>query len=126
MTDEHTNQSVHHGSVENDHTKTHSGGNPIAVFSYLWILIIIPFLTDSKHDPFVKFHLKQGLALLIFDVIGWIVAALIGWIPVIGWLITSIWSIASIILIIIGIINVLQGKEKDLPLIGHYAHSFNF
>lgn len=102
------------------------GGNVMAIFAYLWILIIIPFLTDAKDDPFVKYHLKQGLALIIFDIIGWAVAVGIGWFPVIGWIIVWLWWLVSIILVIMGIVNVLNGQEKELPWIGHYAKSFTF
>ena len=98
----------------------------MAIFAYLWILIVIPFLTDAKNDPFVKYHLKQGLALLLFDVIGWAVAVGIGWFPVIGWLIVWLWWLASIILVIVGIMNVLGGQEKELPWIGQYGSKFNF
>jgi len=59
----------------------------MASLAYLWILIIIPFFTDAKDNPFVKYHLKQGLVLIIFEVVGWVVAIAIGWIPFIGWLI---------------------------------------
>jgi uncharacterized membrane protein len=103
--------------------KKHNG---MAVFAYLWVLIIIPFLTEEKKDPFVKFHLKQGLALIIFEVVGWFIAALIGWFPIIGWLIVWLWWLASIVLVIIGIMNALNGNEKELPLIGQYAKHFNF
>src|SRR5579864_7796786 len=94
--------------------------NVMAVFAYLWILIIIPFLTDAKNDSFVKFHLKQGLALIIFEVIGWVLDWFLIFIPVIGWLIMMLWWLFSIILIILGIVNVLNGQEKELPLIGRY------
>jgi uncharacterized membrane protein len=108
--------------MPNEHTKK----NPMAIFAYLWILIVIPFLTDSKEDPFVKYHLKQGLTLLIFDVLGWIVAMVIGWIPFIGWLIVALWWLTSLVFVIIGIMNVLNGVEKELPFIGHYGKSFKF
>ena len=97
----------------------------MAVFSYLWILILIPFLTDAKNDPLVKFHLKQGLTLIIFDVIGWALGMVIGWLPVIGWLVVWLWGMASIVFAIIGIMNVLGGHEKELPFIGSYAKNFN-
>ena len=100
--------------------------NAIAIFAYLWILIVIPFLTDSKNDPFVKYHLKQGLALLIFDIVGWVVAMFIGWLPIIGWLIVLLWWLASLVFVIMGIMNVLAGQEKELPLIGQYAKHFSF
>lgn len=106
----------------------HNGGNKnlMAVFAYLWILIIIPFLTDTKNDPFVKYHLKQGLALIIFDVIGWFAGFILVWIPILGWLIMWLWWLASFVLAIVGIVNVLNGQEKELPLIGQYGKRFSF
>ena len=102
------------------------GGNIMAVFAYLWILIIIPFLTDAKDDAFVKYHLKQGLALIIFELIGWVAGWFLIFIPVLGWFIMWLWWIAELILVIIGIVNVLNGKEKELPFIGHYGANFKF
>jgi uncharacterized membrane protein len=107
----------HHDGVS--HPKK---GNAIAVFAYLWILIIIPFLTDAKSDPFVKYHLKQGLALILLELVGWVIS----WFPFVGWFVGWIISLVALVLAIIGIINVLNGQEKELPLIGHYAKNFNF
>lgn len=117
---------IHQGTVEHDSSKARAHGSLIAIFAYLGILIIIPFLTDSQKDPFVKFHLKQGVTLLIFDAIGWIVGIAIGWIPFFGGLITSLWAIFSIVFVIVGVLNVLNGQEKELPLIGKYAHLLKF
>lgn len=103
--------------------KTHNG---MAVFAYLWVLILIPFLTEAKNDPFVKFHLRQGLALIIFEVLTWFVGMFIGGLPVIGWLVTSILWLATIVFVIIGIMNAMNDREKELPLIGQYAKHFNF
>ena len=115
---------VHHAHAESVVEKKH--GNIMAVFAYLWILIIIPFLTEAKSDPFVKYHLKQGLALLIFEIIGWVATFILGWIPIIGWLIIWLWWLVSLVLVLVGIMNVVNGHEKELPLIGHYAHNFRF
>jgi uncharacterized membrane protein len=114
-----------HPSAEH-HEAAHQDKNLMAVFSYLWVLIIIPFLTDAKEDPFVKYHLKQGLVLIIFEAVGWFLGLVLVWIPVIGWLIVWLWWLASFVLIIIGIINVVNGEEKELPYIGQYAKRFTF
>jgi uncharacterized membrane protein len=111
-----TNQhggSEHNAAQAAEHKKS---GNAMAIFAYLWILIIIPFLTDGKNDPFVKYHLKQGLTLIIFEIIGWVVAMLIVW----------LFWLATLVLAIIGIMNVLNMQEKELPWIGRYAKSFKF
>lgn len=93
--------------------------NPIAILSYISILVLIPLLIE-KEDKFVRFHVRQGLVLLICEAITW----LITWFPVIGWFIGSFAVIIWIILSILGIINVLTGKESPLPIIGKYAEKF--
>lgn len=90
----------------------------MALLCYLGILVIIPLITDAKNDPFVKYHIKQGLVLLIASVISWVV----GMIPVLGWfLLGPILGLFCLVLAIIGIVNAISGKEKPLPLIGHYS-----
>ena len=90
----------------------------MAVLCYLGILVVIPLLTEAKNDPFVKFHIKQGLVLLITSVI----VGAVSMVPLIGWFILGpILGLACFILAIIGIVNAVGGHEKALPLIGQYA-----
>ena len=111
-----------HAGAEHAAHPVEKKGNIMAVFAYLGILIIIPFLTEAKNDPFVKYHTKQGLTLVILEVISWFV----GVIPFIGWMVGWILWLVTIVLANIGIINVMNGQEKELPLIGHYAKNFSF
>ena len=83
-----------------------------ALLAYLGILCLVPLLA-KKDSSFAQFHAKQGLVLLI----GWVVS----WIPVFGWI---IW-VGVVILSIIGILNVLSGEMKPLPLIGDAAKKLN-
>jgi len=93
--------------------------NPVAVLSYLSILVLIPWFM-AKNDKFVMFHVRQGLTLFIAEIITWA----IGFIPVIGWTIAVIGWIVWASFSVLGIINVLQGKEKELPFIGQYAKNW--
>lgn len=93
----------------------------MAVVAY--IVFFIPLLTDAKNDPFVKYHVKQGLVLFICAVGVWLVASVI---PILGILIAPILNIAILVLLIMGIINAVNGVEKPLPLIGYLAESFKF
>jgi uncharacterized membrane protein len=98
-----------------------SKGNIIAIFSYIGILVIIPLFTQHKDDPFVKFHIKQGLVLLIAVVIG----TAISMVPIIGWLLAPLIFLFNLILAIMGIINVLSNKQNQLPVIGKFADKIN-
>lgn len=88
----------------------------MGILSYIGVLCLIPLLT-KKDDEFVFFHAKQGLVLFIAEVLAAFVAA----IPLLGWIIAPIASLVWIVLSIIGIINVLGDKTKELPLLGKYA-----
>src|SRR5665213_2505647 len=82
-----------------------------AVLAYLGILFIIPLLM-AKNSPFAKFHTNQGFILFLC----WVGIGLIGWIPIIGWLIGLFGSLALLVFTVMGIINALQGKMVRLPL----------
>lgn len=92
----------------------------MAIVAY--IIFFIPLLTDSKNDPFVKYHVKQGLVLFIF----YIIASVCGYIPFIGWIISAILSVLALIFLIIGIVNAVNGKQEPLPVIGKFAENFTF
>ncbi len=93
--------------------------NPLAILSYLGILVLIPLLLE-KSDDFVRFHAKQGLALLLAEVI----TIMIMWIPILGQIISFLAGILWLVLCIMGIINVLSGKREPLPIIGKFADKF--
>ena len=94
----------------------------MAILAYLGILVVVPLVSDAKNDPFVKFHAKQGLVLLICEIAAWVVMI----IPFLGLLIGWLLWIGSIVLVIMGIMNVVSGKMQELPIVGSYASKFNF
>lgn len=91
----------------------------MAVVAYL--IFFVPLLTEAKDDPFVKFHVKQGLVLFL----AWIVLTIFSVVPVIGWFLGPILSLGLLILMVIGILNAVNGETKELPLIGQYASKIN-
>lgn len=91
----------------------------MAVVAYL--LFFIPLLTEAKDDPFVRFHVKQGLILLIAELIAMAVSR----VPVLGWF-SGLLGLGTFFLLIIGILNALKGEEKPLPIVGQFAEKFNF
>jgi uncharacterized membrane protein len=94
----------------------------MAIISYLGLLVLIPLLTEAKNDPFVKFHIKQGLIVLI----GLVLASFIMAIPVLGWFLGPLLWLVSIVLMVIGIMNAANGKQVELPVVGKFASNFHF
>ena len=103
-------------------------GKSIAWLSYLGILILIPLLVQ-KDNPYTKFHIKQGLILLIISIGWWFIFLLLIFIPflrTIVYFLSYVVSLFVFVLMIIGIVNSLQGKTDCLPLIGKYGEKMNF
>ena len=85
----------------------------MAVLAY--ILFFIPLLA-AKDSKFARFHTNQGLVLFL----GGIIASVVAVIPVIGWIIAPIAGLVITVLAVIGIINALNGRAKELPVIGKF------
>lgn len=101
------------------------------LFAFLCYLIsiigvLIVLATKNERGEFSIYHAKQGMTLFIAAIIAWIVAAILGFIPIMGLIIGWILWIAILALWIIGMVNALNGKEVPLPLIGQYGGKFNF
>jgi uncharacterized membrane protein len=102
-------------------TPTATNETVMGVLAYLGILVIIPLLV-SMNDPFVKFHAKQGLVLFCIEVV--ISAIGFGFPPF--WMIINLINLAVLVLVIIGIVNVAQHQQKELPIVGSLATYFTF
>jgi len=98
----------------------------MGILAYLGLLCFIPMFA-AKGSKFARFHVNQGLVLLIACV-GWAVASSIinAIILAISWrlyFLTSIISLLSVVflvLAIIGIANAANGRAKELPVIGKF------
>jgi len=88
----------------------------IAAIGYLGILCLVPLLL-KKESAFAQHHGKQGLVLLL----AWVVLWVGNIVPVLGQVVWALGSLALVVLIILGMVNALQGKMWDMPVLGKYA-----
>lgn len=101
------------------------GGKNTTMAVIAYILFFVPLLTgDSKKDSFVKYHVKQGLVLFLFALL----INIVGWaMPFYFWFtISQILGLCVLVLLILGIVNAVNGKEAPLPVIGKFAEVFKF
>lgn len=89
------------------------------ILSYFGILCLIPLLT-VKDSPFVQFHAKQGVVLLI----AFVAVSIISIIPLIGWIVGCAGFIAGLVFAIMGIVKALAGERWVIPVIGQFASKF--
>lgn len=87
----------------------------MAVLAYISILVLIP-LFCAKDSKFAKFHTNQGLILFLLS----IVCGALAKIKIIGW-IFGILGFVVVILAVVGIVYAVQGKAKELPVVGNWT-----
>lgn len=77
-----------------------------------WVGWLIAFLAGDKEGA--KFHLNQALVIWL----GYIVAAVLGFIPFIGWILGLVLEIFLVVMFIMGIVSAIKEEETELPIIG--------
>lgn len=93
------------------------------VLAYLWILALIPYLTEQK-DPEVKWHARHGLVLLGAEILLNVVIFILSMIPGVGCLfsiLSMIVWLGIIALHIVMIIKAVNGERLLIPGVSHYA-----
>lgn len=87
----------------------------VAILSYItiigWIIAII--MNSSNKTSLGSFHLRQALIIYLAGIV-------VSWIPFIGWIL----SIVLFIFWIIGLVAAIQGKEKEVPIIGAWGQKW--
>lgn len=85
-----------------------------------YIFFAIGYFTKEKDSSYVKFHMSQSLALLVVAIL----ISFISIIPILGWLVYVIGTIAVIVIFFIGVGNAMGGRQLKLPIIGDFADNF--
>ncbi len=108
---EDTTSSVDAGDIKNNML--------ISLLAYIGPLALIPFFC-AKDSKFARYHAVRGLNLFIIELALGIICALVGGIPVLGWIVSTIVGLICLVFMIIGIANVIQGRCRELPFIGGF------
>ena len=96
------------------------GSKAMCALSYVGILVLIPIFFGGR-SKYVRFHANQGLVLFIANVICSLGCDIIQKIFYnLGSLCSNLVSLVFFVMAIIGIVNVINGKAKELPVIGSF------
>ncbi|MFO7819140.1 MAG: hypothetical protein R6V17_02780 [Halanaerobacter sp.] len=95
------------------------GENIEAALCYVFgFLTGIFFLLMEKENKFIRFHALQSMLIFLG---GFIFISLIGWIPIVGWLISMLSVPLGIILAVFLMSKAYQGELFKLPKLGDFA-----
>lgn len=99
------------------------------VLSYLWILALIPLLT-KKEDREVQWHAKNGLGILIGEILAWIVITIVSYVApnVVGCGMSvvscAVW-IAFLVVRILAIVKGVAGQRFTVPVLTDLGQKIN-
>jgi uncharacterized membrane protein len=103
------------------------------VLSYLWLLALIPLLTE-KDDKEVQWHAKHGLTLLVAEFVLFLALWMVQFILIathflafLGCLISILWVVLWLAILVVHIICIVKGTKGErflIPGISQYADRF--
>lgn len=99
------------------------------VLAYLWILALIPLLT-KKDDSEVQWHAKNGIGILIGEIVAWIAISIIGYVApsVVACGMTAVscavW-IAFLVVRIMCIVKGVAGQRFTVPVLTDLGQKIN-
>lgn len=105
-----------------------SNRNIMIVLSYLWLLALVPLLTE-KEDKEVQWHAKHGIVLMVAEIVFWIVITLVNITVglflgcIVGILSLFLW-VGIIVLHIMCIVKGINGQRLIVPGVSQYADKF--
>ena len=111
-------------------TKPYHDDDKIHLFlAYFGIFSLIPFLMfkDKRSDPqkeYVYWHGRQGLALAIVAVVGWVGCFILSFIPFLGCLILPLFGILILVFMIMGWVKAFGGQKWEMPGVCKVAEMF--
>lgn len=91
-----------------------------AVCFFLNIIGFVIAILAFKDDKYVMYYAKQGLVLGVAVFI----IQMILMITIVGILLLPIVYLATLILVVMGLLNAMSGTQKALPVIGGFAEKF--
>lgn len=122
------------GNQTEEFTEEHVAyGKSAGVMCYLGLPVLAPLFLD-KVNPFVRFHVNQGVVLfaleiivsLVFGILSGLLTLLLSMtgsgffgvlLGIIG-VLEGIFSLLLLVLVILGIVAACKGEAKPLPLLG--------
>lgn len=96
----------------------------ICMIGYLIpILFFLPIVVNSQSN-YCRFHSNQQLAWLIVCVVLGVLEAILGIIPILGWIINMLLGIAILAVAILLMVAAYNGKAVRIPFIGEFINVF--
>lgn len=105
-------------------TKSSTGldENIAGLLCYVGVFVTgIVFLILEKNSSFVRFHAMQSTVLFLAL---WLVGMIVGFIPIVGLLLSPIIWLLSVVLWVVLMLKTYQKERLEIPVVTDLVHSF--
>lgn len=105
-------------------TKSSTGldENIAGLLCYVGVFVTgIVFLILEKNSSFVRFHAMQSTVLFLAL---WLVGMIVGFIPIVGLLLSPITWLLSVVLWVVLMLKTYQKERLEIPVVTDLVHSF--
>ncbi len=92
---------------------------------FLTIIGFIVVLLTQKNNKYALYYAKQGLILFFGFLAVGAINMILGWIPVVGWIVSTASWVFMMVLWVMGLIYSLSGEEKEIWIVGDLAKKIN-
>lgn len=82
------------------------------LFGIGWIIALI--LNMNNKEEYASYYIRQNLGLILAG----FALGIVGWIPLIGWLVAIVGSILLFVFWLMSLIWSIQGETKPVPWLG--------
>ncbi len=96
------------------------------VLSYLWLLALIPLLTE-KEDEEIQWHAKHGIVLMLAGFVLLLALSFLSTIPVVGCIAALLMMFAGLAIAVVHIVAIVKGLNGDkliIPGVSQYVEKF--
>ena len=97
--------------------RSNSTARVITILDYIGILCLLGLFIEKDNED-VRFHTNQGIILFLFEIVAGVLNMVLRFIPFVGRLLGGLLGLHCLGLMILGIVNDVNGQRKPLPLIG--------
>jgi uncharacterized membrane protein len=91
------------------------------IATFLSIVGFVIALITRRDDKYVMYYASQSLVVFIVGAIAGALSSILGWIPIIGWIITFALTVVVILLWLFSWLNAISGEMKPVPVVGKFG-----
>jgi len=109
-------------NMTNPNTQTGLQENVASILCYVlgWVSGVVFLILEPKNKN-IKFHALQSI--FVFGALS-VVDMVIGWIPILGWIIAAFTGIAGFIFWIVLMVSAAQGRKLKIWIAGNLAEKY--